>query len=422
MIFWKGSAASLALFLCSFESIEYTMQSLPLRFDLFALIILLGVAQGVFLGVSFLAGVRGQGVANRCLGLLMLALAGVLGEIWLEYTNYMFQTLIIIDFAEPFDFALGPLFFFFVFGRIHHRLPRQWGWHLIPFGIWLVNSITWLYQPITFKYNSYVSAWHPELSFIPTVHYITDDDFTGLRPYISELTLFSCLIYSAWSIWIIARIYKERNVSFWGGSNNNSLSLLRSLSLLNAVFPFLIAVIKLQFYEDLGDHIIASYVTLTIYATSFMVLRGSSFFRHQPTVPIPSSIPPVVEPKKKYEKSALSPEVEDAILTKLKHLTITEKPYLDSNLSLPKLADRLGTSSHYVSQVLNDRLGQTFFDWLAAHRIAEAQQLLNDPATTHLKIEEIAERVGYNAPSAFHTAFKRIAGQTPASFRSARTS
>lgn len=399
------------------------MQTLPLRFDLFALIILLGIAQGVFLGAAFLSGVRGRNVANRCLGWLMLALAAILSEIWLAYTNYMFRTLIIIDFAEPFNFALGPLFFFFVFGRVHHRLPRRWGWHFLPFAIWSVNAVTWLYQPITFKYNSYISAWHPELSFISTVHYITRDDFTGLRPYISELTLFSCLIYATWSIWIIARLYKERSLSFWGRSNDSSLSLLRSLSLLNVVFPILIALIKRQFYEDLGDHILASYVTLTIYATSFLFLRDSSFFRHEPPItPSPAPILPTVEPKKKYEKSALSPEMEEAILTKLIHLTTTEKLHLNSDLSLPKLADRLGTSPHYVSQVLNDRLGQTFFDWLAAYRIAEAQQLLNDPATAHLKIEEIAERVGYNAPSAFHTAFKRITGQTPASFRSARTS
>ncbi len=398
------------------------MQTLPLRFDLFALIILLGIAQGVFLGVSFLSGVRGRNVANRCLGGLMLALSAILIEMWLEYTNYMFQTLVIIDYAEPFNFLLGPLFYFFVVSRIRGSLPRQWGWHLVPFAIWLINAFTWLYQPITFKYNSYLNAWHPELPFISTVYYVADD-FTGLRTYVSEMTLLSCLFYLMWSVLIVHGAYRQQGLSFWSRAGGRPLSLLRSLSLLNLLFPILIGLVKAQFYEDLGDHILATYVTLTIYATSFLVLRDSDFFRHEPA-PTPPAVPTdrPVEPRKKYEKSALSPEVEKAILTKLNLLTTTEKLYLNSDLSLPKLADHLGTSPHYVSQVLNDRLGQTFFDWLATHRIAEAQQLLNDPATAHLKIEEIAERVGYNAPSAFHTAFKRITGQTPASFRSARSS
>ena len=63
--------------------------------------------------------------------------------------------------------------------------------------------------------------------------------------------------------------------------------------------------------------------------------------------------------------------------------------------------------------------GQRFFDWLATYRIAEAQQLLRNTNTAYLKIDEIAERVGYNSPSAFHTAFKRITNQTPAQFRDA---
>lgn len=393
------------------------MQTLPLRFDLFALIILLGIAQGVFLGVSFLSGVRGRNVANRCLGGLMLALSAVLIEMWLEYTNYMFRTLVIIDFAEPFNFLLGPLFFFFVFSRIRGSLPRLWGWHLVPFGIWLINAFTWMYQPITYKYNAYLHAWHPELPFIPTPHYVAED-FTGLRTYVSEMTLLSCLFYLMWSVLIVYGAYRKQGLSFWSRAGGRPLSLLRSLSLLNLLFPILIGLVKARFYEDLGDHILATYVTLTIYATSFLVLRDSDFFRHEPapTHPAePTGTP--VEPRKKYEKSALSPEVEKSILTKLNHLASTEKLYLNSDLSLPKLADHLGTSPHYVSQVLNDRLGQTFFDWLATHRIAEAQQLLNDPATANLKIEEIAERVGYNAPSAFHTAFKRITGQTPASWR-----
>lgn len=405
------------------------MQTLPLHFDLYALVILLGIAQALFLGVFFLTGPRRQSVANLCLGLLMLATAAMQTEMWLEYTNYMFRTLPLVDSAEPFNFVIGPLFYFFVFGRLHSRLPRHWGWHLIPFGIWLVNAVTWLYQPESFFYNSYISAWHPELDFVTSNPY-QPDDFTGLRDYINELTLLSCLVYSALSVRVVYRGYQTRYGSVGSPNADRSLRTLRSLVVLNGLFPLLIVITKTRFPEDLGDHILASYLTLIIYVTSFLVMRGSDFFRDSQAfmAPVPVSEPPgpapepSVETRKKYEKSALTDEQKQAILARLTHLTQTQKPYLDNDLSLSKLAERLGTSPHYVSQVLNDQLGQTFFDWLATHRIAEAQRLLNHPDTSHLKIDEIAERVGYNAPSAFHTAFKRITGQTPASFRSARTS
>jgi AraC-like DNA-binding protein len=390
-----------------------SMKILPIHLDLFALIIFLGVAQGIFLGIFFLTGERVRSVSNRCLGWFNLALAAVSGEIFLNYTNYTFRLLWTGDFAEPFNFVLGPLFYFFVYSRLWKKLPRHWIWHLLPFAIWLINAVTWFYQPIEFKYNSYIDSQHPELAYIHADSYI-DEDFTGLRRYINQMTLFSCLVYAILAL-----------ITLWKSGRHKStvhqvsgLTSLRLLSWLFALVPILISIVKPQFYRDVGDYLLATYVSVTIYVTSFLVMRGSDFLRTEPTkepVVIEPELP--VEPKKKYEKSALSEEVEEAVLAKLARLLQTGKPYLESDLSLPKLAERLNTSPHNLSQLLNDRLGQTFFDWLATHRIAEAQRLLNDPLTTNLKIDEIAERVGYNSPSAFHTAFKRLTNQTPAQYR-----
>ena len=402
------------------------MQTLPLHADMFALVILLGVAQGLFLGGFFLSGSRGRSLANRCLGWFLLALAAISAEIFLNYSNYMFRVLWLVDFAEPFNFVLGPLFYFFVFSRVRHRLPSRWGWHLLPFAIWVVNAATWLYQPLTWKYNAYIDSLHPELPVLPAGSY-WPDDFTGLRPYVNELTLISCVVYAVLALFTIRSAGRRgagrQDAGFGLSANQNTLRLL---SWFFALVPILIVIIKPQFYEDLGDYLLATYIAVTIYATSFLVMRGSSFFSDEVATLLvgqPQSTAQVhVEPKKKYEKSSLSEEVEEALLQKLTRLMDEEKPYLESDLSLPKLARRLQTTPHHLSQLLNDRLDQRFFDLLAAYRIREAQSLLQDSAMAHLKIDEIAERVGYNSPSAFHTAFKRLTSQTPAQFRLAATS
>ena len=395
------------------------MQTLPVHLDVFALIILLGVAQGLFLGAFFLTGSRGQTVANCCLGLFLLAVSTISAEIFLNYTNYMFGVLWAVDLTEPFNFVLGPLFYFFVFSRIRHRLPHRWGWHLLPFGIWAVNALTWIYQPVEFKYNSYIHSQHPKLPYVPQ-HLYWEEDFTGLRHLINEMTLLSCVVYAVLALLVIRQESRPDAASRLSPSRFP----LRFLSWLFAVVPILIVVVKLQFQRDVGDYLLAMYMATTIYATSFLVMHGSSFFGDSLTAPPPQQPEPPTEtpaePKKKYEKSSLSEAVEDAVLTKLMGLLTTEKPYLQNDLSLPKLARQLNTNPHHLSQLLNDRLDQNFFDWLATHRIAEAQRLLSDPATAHLKIDEIAERVGYNSPSAFHTAFKRLTNQTPAQFRGSR--
>ncbi|GAB3495623.1 AraC family transcriptional regulator [Spirosoma knui] len=396
------------------------MQTLPVHLDLFALVMLLGVAQAIFLGVFFLTGKRAQSVANRCLGLFTLAVSAVEGEIFLNYTNYTFRALWTVDFAEPFNFTLAPLLYFYVFSRIHQRPPQYWAWHLLPFGIWLANAVTWFYQPIEFRYNSYLHSWHPELPFIPVKPYL-HEDFTGLRGYINEMTLLSCLIYSGLALLTIRNAIR-RNPAL---RSSGKLNVLRILSWLFALVPFLIVLVKPQFYNDLGDYLLATYISVTIYAISFLVMRGSDFLSVEPVVSIadPVELPqPVTEPRKKYEKSSLSEEVEEVVLQKLTRLMAVEKPYLQSDLSLPKLASRLNTTPHHLSQLLNDRLEQSFFDLLATYRVREAQAILQDPATSYLKIDEIAERVGYNSSSAFHTAFKRLTNQTPAQFRATATS
>ncbi len=394
------------------------MKVLPLNLDIFALIILLGVAQGLFLGMFFLTGTRRTDAANRCQGWLMLAVSAVIGEMFLCYSNYMARVPALVDFSEPLNFAMGPLFFLFVMARLRGRLPRFWTLHFIPAGLWTINAVSWLYQPAELKYNNFLEAWHPDLPPVPEPPAYLPEDFFGLRAYVNELTLVSCLIYAILGLLIIYRAYRARGQSFWR-SESESLGSLRNLALMFLLVPVFIVLVKPQFVEDLGDYILACYLTGIIYVTSFLVMRGSTLF----ATPLPEPANPAPEPdepKKKYEKSALSPEVEDAVLTRLNDLLATQKPYLDSTLSLPKLAGQLGTSPHHLSQLLNDRLGLTFFDWLATQRIAEARQLLSDPATAHFKIDEIAERVGYNSTSAFHTAFKRLTRQTPAQFRSER--
>ncbi|MGV3558812.1 helix-turn-helix domain-containing protein [Larkinella arboricola] len=394
------------------------MKILPVQIDVYALIILLGVVQGLFLGVFFLTSKRGQNIANRCHGWLTLALAAVSGEIFLNYTNYTFQALWTGDFSEPFNFVIGPLFYFYTFSRIRKRLPHRWGWHLLPFAVWVVNSLTWHYQPIEFKYNSYVHAWHPELPYIDADTYL-EEDFTELRAYISEITMVSCLIYAVLSLLTIRNAIRQRPEL----RSSDQLQSLRFLSWMFALVPLLIVLIKPQFQRDVGDYLLATYIAATIYATSFLVMRGSVFFREDllPDSPAPETEPPA-DTRKKYERSSLSEEIEENLLNRLNRLFEDEKPYLESDLSLPKLAQRLNTSPHHLSQLLNDRLEQSFFDLLATYRVREAQQLLRDAATVNLKIDEIAERVGYNSTSAFHTAFKRLTGQTPAQFRSTTTS
>ncbi|MBC7910399.1 MAG: helix-turn-helix domain-containing protein, partial [Pyrinomonadaceae bacterium] len=122
-------------------------------------------------------------------------------------------------------------------------------------------------------------------------------------------------------------------------------------------------------------------------------------------------------PVKRYEKSTLTQERAERSLSRLREVMLAEKPFTDSELTLPKLAGRMGISAHHLSQIINERLNQNFFDFINAHRIEEAKRRLFDPKKKHLSILGIAEEVGFNSKSTFNAAFKKHTGMTPSEWR-----
>jgi len=72
----------------------------------------------------------------------------------------------------------------------------------------------------------------------------------------------------------------------------------------------------------------------------------------------------IKEEKPKYEKSKLTKEEADAYLTKLQNFMKDKKPYLNSNLNINELADKVDIPMRYLSQIINDLLQQNFFDFI----------------------------------------------------------
>ena len=79
----------------------------------------------------------------------------------------------------------------------------------------------------------------------------------------------------------------------------------------------------------------------------------------------------------------------------------------------------MSISSHHLSQILNERIRQNFFDFVNSYRIEEAKRKLVEPATKHYSILGIAEEVGFNSKSAFNNAFKKHTNMTPTEFKNA---
>jgi YesN/AraC family two-component response regulator len=96
-----------------------------------------------------------------------------------------------------------------------------------------------------------------------------------------------------------------------------------------------------------------------------------------------------------------------------------EKLFLDGDLTLQKLAERLAIPAQHLSQVINERLDQTFSDFINKYRVEEAKRRLLDPKTQHYTVLAIGEEVGFNSKSSFNAVFKKYTNTTPSEFRKA---
>ncbi|MBK9488929.1 MAG: helix-turn-helix domain-containing protein [Haliscomenobacter sp.] len=145
--------------------------------------------------------------------------------------------------------------------------------------------------------------------------------------------------------------------------------------------------------DDRGDHIIASFISLSMYLIMGTMLRRTALFDQ-------------LQPEKgRYHRSSLQDHDKTDIAQRLRTLMEEQKPYLQPGFSLQSLAKLLKIQPHHLTQTLNENLGLSFFELTAQYRIVEAQALLRHPDTRELTIEDIAERVGYLSKSAFNAAF-----------------
>jgi AraC-like DNA-binding protein len=120
----------------------------------------------------------------------------------------------------------------------------------------------------------------------------------------------------------------------------------------------------------------------------------------------------------RYVRSGLDIRQCTQMAAELSRLMIDGQLYTDSGFDLQALSKRSGWPPNYISQALNQGLGQNFFEFVNGFRIGAAERHLGDPAERRT-ILEIALACGFGSKSTFNAVFKRMTGRTPSEYRRA---
>jgi len=384
-----------------------------INIDVFDIFIFLGIFQGFFLSWFFIIKGQNEKRANLYQGLLLLFLSLTIFEGWLNNTGYIVKVLAITNFSEPLNFTFAPLLYLYIITSLNPEGERKEWAHFLIAIFWLIYMVFQFIQPDEIKYNSYIHTNHPDWATLDMASKISSDPL-GIRQYINQLTAFQLIIYISAIIVVLRKKFRSAGQSLFG-TDNELLIILRNtmIHFLLIIVIFLAVKIYFGMRSDIGDYLLESYISFMIYATSYQVLNRSEFFDK------PGSF--FAFPMMKYEKSSLSEENKELILSKIRK-EMEDNSYFTNNLaSLPGLAKQINETSHHVSQVINEKLNKTFFELLASYRVEHAKKLIQKDKNSKLTVEELADIVGYNSKSSFNIAFKKYTLKTPSEYRKSLT-
>ena len=104
------------------------------------------------------------------------------------------------------------------------------------------------------------------------------------------------------------------------------------------------------------------------------------------------------------------------LVYKLRQLMETDKMYLEPNLKINDLAEKLEISTHKLSHLLNSGLKKSFYDFINYYRVEHVKTMFLDEANQNLTILAMAFDSGFNSKSTFNEIFKKMTKMTPRDF------
>lgn len=112
----------------------------------------------------------------------------------------------------------------------------------------------------------------------------------------------------------------------------------------------------------------------------------------------------------------LSNEQITDLSARLDNLMVNEKIFLDNEINLSTIAEKLGISIHDTSYLINEVTGSNFYNFINKFRVEEAKKLLTSSKADKLNMLGIAFESGFNSKTTFNTAFKKSVGISPSEF------
>jgi AraC-like DNA-binding protein len=362
-------------------------------------IFLLGSVQALFLSILIVAKQKKE-IQDRFLLFWMMFLSLHLASVYFSSTGGYRIHPRWFGFDTAFLLLEGPFLFLYVQLATAQIKSLRWvhALHAVPYSFFTIYFVRMVHSYEGKDLYEYISSILKQDSNYVVI-------FFGL---LNHLQLICYMVLS----FLTLRSYQKKLENEFSYTEEINLRWLHRVVIgIGLISVFIVVGLFINDLFSFVDHrfkaylIYTSFAILPYYLSFFAILQRVVY--SQP------------DQLKKYEGSSLSLTESKEIAQRLEQLMKTEKPYLDGQLTLKNLAEKMNVHPKILSQTINENSKQNFFNYVNLYRVEEVKQRMQDKKYANYKIFMIGLDSGFNTKSSFNTIFKKFTGQTPSEYKSA---
>ncbi len=374
-------------------------------------IFLLGATQAFFL--AFLAfNKKGKSTADYILAFWLCFMGLHLLDHYSYSTGIAYQYPHILGIGVSFPLLQGPLMFLYIQLMITRNNKFKWSY--------LLHAIPFLFFTVYFLFDFYFLTTEGKLAY-----YAREETDPSIA--VNFLSFLSTMLGPIYVIWSLIKLRKHiKNISNrFSYTEEIDLKWLKHVLIglgfvwLTVMFSNFFGLVFPILDGDLSGHLIYLSLTIAIFFLGYFGIRQQAIYVNLSTAAEPPIIDIVkVEEKKEaqYKKSGLKDEEAKKHLQELIAYMDGEKPYLNGKLSLKEVAAHIDISVNHLSQIINEQLSKSFFDFVNEYRVAEVKKQIEEMKHEQFTLLSIAYNSGFNSKSSFNSIFKKLTGLTPSQY------
>ncbi|MEI6264857.1 MAG: helix-turn-helix domain-containing protein [Sphingobacteriia bacterium] len=377
-----------------------------MKINIFNIIVLLGSIQGFILGIFFLVSKKLNRKSNFFLGLLLLSfsmvnLANCLWDMGVSQENKLLQ-FIPLNWTLMIPFSLNYFVQYLVNPK--YEFNKKEYFLLVPFFIQQTQKLIQL--GLFIKNPLLLNEW--ALYFDIIIYSL------------EIVAILYCLIVFVVAVKRINQFQIKLQNQF-ADIEQRSLAWLKRILIKIAVLltlwilPYVFASI---YHTDVNNYMYPLWIgmTLVIYWLAWSMFSRRDIFEY--------TLPEILSPVENMDTPNLISSEKpgsgkwDQHYQELIQLIEKEKLFLDMDISMSSLAQKMQLSNGYLSQIINQQENLNFYDFINRFRVEEVKKRLIDPQFQHLSMYGLALDCGFKSKSTFNSVFKKMTGLTPSDFKS----